>query len=117
MAQGLHQCLVMETLGLIFEGCLVTPLEAIFYVSIVTIFSLMRLPESCLINTFSFAYYWGFKSLLISVSASSTNSDQTILLYSVSGLMIFALVHISYIKREQIVSSTSLSETESVEAN
>ena len=88
-------------LGPFFDGCLVTPLEAIFYIALVTILSLMRLSESCLVNTFSFVYYWGFKSLLKTISVASAASDQTILLYFVSGLMVFTLLHLSYMRRKR----------------
>ena len=46
--------------GIFDSGSIVTPLEAVFYTLLVTFFTLMRLAESCLVNTFSFAYYWGF---------------------------------------------------------
>ena len=96
---------------MLFDGCLITPLEVVFYALIVTVLALMRLSESCLINTFSFAYYWGFKSLLQSVPVTSTTSDHTIILYAVSGLMIFGLFHLSCLKKRQINHST---ETESL---
>lgn len=85
--------------GIFDSGNIVTPLEAVFYVSLVTFFTLMRLAESCLVNTFSFAYYWGFKSLLSTLSTSSIVSENTIVIYAVSGLVIFGLLHLSYFRK------------------
>ena len=85
--------------GIFDSGSIVTPLEAVFYTLLVTIFTLMRLAESCLVNTFSFAYYWGFKSLLSTLSTSSVVLDNTIVIYAVSGLTIFALLHLSYFRK------------------
>ena len=86
--------------GIFDSGSIVTPLEAVFYTLLVTIFTLMRLAESCLVNTFSFAYYWGFKSLLSTLSTSTVVSDNTIVLYAVSGLTIFVLLHLSYFRKQ-----------------
>ncbi len=86
--------------GIFDSGSIVTPLEAVFYTLLVTFFTLMRLAESCLVNTFSFAYYWGFKSLLSTLSTSSVVSENTIVLYTVSGLMIFGLLHLSYFRND-----------------
>ena len=117
MAQGLLLPSVMEMPGMFFDGCLITPLEVVFYTLLVTVLSLMRLSESCLINTFSFAYYWGFKSLLQSISVTSATSDHTIILYSVSGLMIFALLHLSYLRKQQIDHPNDFPKTESLGVN
>lgn len=114
MAQGLLLPSAMEMPGLFFDGCLITPLEVVFYTLIVTVLSLMRLSESCLINTFSFAYYWGFKSLLQNISVTSATSDHTIILYSVSGLMIFVLLHLSYLRGRQIDQSPEFPQSESL---
>ena len=90
----------MEILQGVFDsGSIVTPLEAVFYTLLVTFFTLMRLAESCLVNTFSFAYYWGFKSLLSTLSTSSIVSENTIVMYTVSGLIIFGLLHVSYFRK------------------
>ena len=103
----------MEIFQEIFEtGSIVTPLEAVFYTLLVTFFTLMRLAESCLVNTFSFAYYWGFKSLLSTLSTSSVVSENTIVLYTVSGLFIFGLLHFSYLKKNLLKQRTE-SETSS----
>jgi len=114
----LHQFLAMDMLTPFFEGCLVTPMEAIFYIAIVTVMTLMRLCESCLVNTFTFAYYWGFKSLLQTISVANADSDHTILLYFVSGLMVFTLLHLSYIRARYANASTQSppNQTESMEA-
>ncbi len=85
--------------GIFDSGSIVTPLEAVFYTLLVTFFTLMRLAESCLVNTFSFAYYWGFKSLLSTLSTSSIVSGNTIVIYTVSGLIIFGLLHVSYFRK------------------
>jgi len=85
--------------GIFDSGSIVTPLEAVFYTLLVTFFTLMRLAESCLVNTFSFAYYWGFKSLLSTLSPSSVVADNTIVIYAVSGLTIFVLLHLSYYRK------------------
>ncbi len=89
----------MEIFQGVFDGgSIVTPLEVVFYTLLVSFFTLMRLAESCLVNTFSFAYYWGFKSLLSTLSTSSVVSDNTIVIYAVSGLTIFVLLHLSYFR-------------------
>jgi len=86
--------------GIFDSGSIVTPLEVVFYTLLVTFFTLMRLAESCLVNTFSFAYYWGFKSLLSTLSTSTLTSDNTIVIYAVSGLTIFVLLHMSYFRKQ-----------------
>jgi len=88
--------------GIFSDGSIVTPLEAVFYTLLVTFFTLMRMAESCLVNTFSFAYYWGFKSLLSTLSTSSVISDNTIIIYTVSGLLIFGLLHLSYLRKHLV---------------
>ncbi len=88
--------------GIFDSGSIVTPLETVFYMLLVTFFTLMRLAESCLVNTFSFAYYWGFKSLLSTLSTSSIVAENTIVIYTVSGLIIFGLLHLSYFRKHQI---------------
>ncbi|MCH6544903.1 MAG: hypothetical protein IH796_02775 [Deltaproteobacteria bacterium] len=85
--------------GIFDSGSIVTPLETVCYMLLVTFFTLMRLAESCLVNTFSFAYYWGFKSLLSTLSTSSVVSENTIVIYTVSGLVIFGLLHLSYLRK------------------
>ncbi len=85
--------------GIFDSGSIVTPLETVFYTLLVTFFTLMRLAESCLVNTFSFAYYWGFKSLLSTLSTSSVVAENTIVIYTVSGLVIFGLLHFSYLRK------------------
>ncbi len=114
MAQGLLLHSAMEMPGIFFDGCLIAPLEVIFYTFIVTVLALMRLSESCLINTFSFAYYWGFKSLLQNISATSSSSDHTIIIYSISGLMIFCLLHLSYLRQRQVNPTPELPNSESI---
>ena len=94
----------METIEHILAGCLVTPGEAISYAVIVSILSVLHLSESCLINTFTFSFYWGFKSLLGFFSLSDGVAvTGTILVYVISGLAIFGLVNLYYLRERRLL--------------
>ena len=92
----------METLSYISAGNVITPGETICYVLLMTVFALVGLSESCLVNSFSFSCYWGFKGLLQSISAAEPFPESTLILYTISGVAVFALVILYYFNRGRV---------------
>lgn len=91
----------METLRYISEGGVITPGETIVYVLIITLIALIGSNESCLINSFSFACYWGFKGLLQAPAAARGMSESMVILYFVSGVAMFVIVNLYYLRRDR----------------
>lgn len=90
----------MEAFHSYINGLIViSPWEAMLYTVVVTLLTLLRLNESCLINTFSFSFYWGFKNLIDVVSFPSPEANMVLSVYLVSGLAIFSLLHLYYLRR------------------
>ena len=77
----------------------VSTVETLFYMFTVTLLTLLRLNESCLVNTFSFAFYWGFKDLLKGVPIPDGATNTVFVTYLVSGLAVFALIQLYYLRR------------------
>lgn len=67
--------------------------EVVFYAAIVTAYAFLGRPRSCLINTFAFSFYWGFKHLLPMAS-----SQAPLLIYAVSGMAIYVMVTLSFLE-------------------
>lgn len=80
----------------IFSGCLVTPLETIWYALLIGLLSLLHLNQSCLVNTFSFSFYWGLKEIMRSYSVFGRSEDSLLALYFVSGIVIFLVLNFYY---------------------
>jgi len=92
----------MDALQYISEGGIITPGETIVYVLIVTLIALVGSNESCLVNSFSFVCYWGFKGLLRTLGTAQGQPEMMLLLYFVSGIAIFVLVNLYYFRRDQV---------------
>ncbi len=92
----------METLSYISAGSVITPGETNCYVLLMTVFAFVGLSKSCLVNSFSFSCYWGFKGLLQSLSVTEPFPESTLILYCISGVAIFVLVNLYYFDRDRI---------------
>lgn len=77
--------------------------ETLFYMLTVSLFTLLRLDESCLVNTFSFAWYWGFKNLLKDVPIPDGYTNAAIMAYLVCGWAVFGLIQLYYLRRYIVV--------------
>lgn len=88
-----------ENLNDILESLLIAPWEAIFYGLLAIIYIFMSLYKSCLIVSFVFISYWGFKNLLQILSLSEGTSDGFIILYVISGLAILGLIILNYLSK------------------
>jgi hypothetical protein len=85
-------------LSYVLDGCLIAPWELLFYVSVITFLAVLRLHESILINTFAFCFFWGFKSLLRDMAAANPMEEDAMILYVFSGLLVYILIHLSYLQ-------------------
>jgi len=92
----------MDALRYISEGGVITPGETMVYVLIVTLIALVGSNESCLVNSFSFVCYWGFKGLLRSLGSAESGPELIVVLYFVSGVAIFVLVNLYYLQRDRL---------------
>lgn len=93
----------MELAGLIVDGCLITPWEAILYAVVITLLAFNGMHESCLVNTFSFSYYWGFKSLIETLALTDSRSQVFIAFYVIFGFSIFGLLNFHYFKKQRAI--------------
>jgi hypothetical protein len=67
--------------------------EVLFYAVVITAYAFLGRPRSCLINTFAFSLYWGFKHLL-----PLTSSQAPLLIYAVSGIAVYLIVTLSFLE-------------------
>ncbi len=88
----------MENLTDILEGLTITRGEAIFYAVLAGGCILMARYRSFLLITFVFTFYWGFMNLLEFLSFSEGVPLGTVILYLASGVVMFGLVSINYLK-------------------
>ena len=90
----------VETLQNLANSHFVIPVwEVVFYVAVITLYALMGKPGSCLINTYAFTFYWGFKSLLPGVFTANGFSQMTLTTYIVCGLGIYGLITVASIRQ------------------
>lgn len=71
----------------------VLPWDVVFYIAVVTAYAFLGRPRSCLINTFAFSFYWGFKHLL-----PLTSSQAPLLIYALSGMVVYAIVTLAFLE-------------------
>jgi len=81
-------------------GFALPPPEAIFYMIVVTLYALAGRPLSCLINTFAFAFYWGF-IFLMSKAVEIGVRERALMTYVICGIGIFVLVNIASLREKQ----------------
>ncbi|MBI2997194.1 MAG: hypothetical protein HYY46_01845 [Deltaproteobacteria bacterium] len=93
----------MELARLVADGCLITPWEAILYAVVITLLAFNGMRESCLVNTFSFSYYWGFKSLIETLAITDSRSQVFIAFYVIFGFSMFGLVNFHYFKKQRAI--------------
>lgn len=86
----------MDILNQVFNSSLVVPLEVILYTALVSSLSLMRLNESCLINSLSFSLYWGFKNLVQTLSPSDPLGSVYLNAYVMLSFGTIILVNLAY---------------------
>lgn len=85
----------IETLRNLGNGHFIIPVwEVVFYVLVITIYALMDRPRSCLINTYAFTFYWGFRSLLPKTLTADI-SQAALLMYIVCGLAVYTLITVA----------------------
>lgn len=80
--------------------------EMIFYVAVMALYALTGRARSCLINSFAFTFYWGFKYLLPVAFSANGLSQTAFLTYVLCGLAIYGLATVSFLmhrlKKEKI---------------
>ncbi len=89
----------IENLSEVLDSMLIAPCEVIFFGILASAYILMGLYKSCLIVTFTFTSYWGFKNLLNTLTLSEGTSDGLIILYVLSGLAILGLIIVNYLSK------------------
>lgn len=67
--------------------------DVILYTVVVTAYAFLGRSRSCLINTFAFSLYWGFKHMLPLIS-----SPAPLLIYAVSGMAVYAIVTLAFLE-------------------
>src|SRR3989304_6704070 len=72
--------------------------EVIFYAAVITMYAFSGRSMSCLINTFAFTFYWGFKSLLPATFAPDGFGHMFLFVYVLSGLTLYATITLSDLK-------------------
>lgn len=87
-----------EQLYSVLNGLVIAHWEVVAYTAVVALLAFLHLNESCLVNTFSFTFYWGFKGLLADSPTLSALNDASIVIYVVSGFAVFVLVQIAYLR-------------------
>ncbi len=90
----------IENLSEVLDSMLIAPWEVIFFGILASAYILMGLYKSCLIVTFTFTSYWGFKNLLNTLTLSEGTSDGLIILYVLSGLAILGLIILNYLSKQ-----------------
>ena len=91
----------MDMLLYISEGGIITPVETVGYALIITLLAFRGANESCLVNTFSFACYWGFKGFLESLANGPDVLESMLSVYFIAGLAIFASMNFYYFTRDR----------------
>ena len=91
----------METLLYISEGGIITPVETVGYALLITLLAFRGANESCLINTFSFACYWGFKGLLEPLARGQGIPGGMLVVYFIAGIAIFVSMNFYYFNRDR----------------
>jgi hypothetical protein len=87
-----------ETFNFLNGVLVITHWEAVAYALLIALLALFRLTDSCLLNTFSFAFYWGFKGLLAISPAADAWTGTAVVVYAASGLIMLILVQFAYYK-------------------
>ena len=87
----------MENILATMSALSIAPWEAIFFALLISVYMLLGLGRSCFIITFGFTFYWGFKNFL---SISHEFSQESLLLYAVSGLVVIGLVSLNYFLKD-----------------
>lgn len=90
----------LGVLAALSNGFIISPIEAIFYITVVTLYALAGRPLSCLINTFAFTFYWGFMALL-SKATESGLYERVLPVYVACGIGIYILVNIASLREGQ----------------
>jgi hypothetical protein len=69
--------------------------EVAFFAAVIALYAFLGRQMLCLINTFAFTYYWGFLFLLPTAFAGDGLGKAYLLVYLVSGPMLYAAVTLS----------------------
>ncbi len=87
----------LKLLESLSNGFTISPMEAIFYILVVTLYAFAGRPRSCLINTFAFTFYWGFIALL-SKTVESGVYERVLPAYVTCGIVFYILVNIASLR-------------------